>query len=76
MKTNNHWRISLLKPNTYKLLDRCIEDGVRLGVARAYKHTETPTQDQLYEALESAIMNEICEWFDIVDHLQDDTDVL
>lgn len=66
----------MLKPNTYKLLQRCIEDGVRLGVARAHKHTEEPTYDELYEALENALMNEMLEWFDIEDHLQNDTDVL
>jgi hypothetical protein len=77
MKTDNHWRTSLLKPKTYLLLTRCIEDGVHLGVNRAYKHTDKPTQEQLYEAIESAVINEICEWFHIDDgHLQDDTDVL
>ena len=67
----------MLKPNTYKLLDRCIADGVRLGVARAHKHTDTPTQEQLYVDLENALMNEILEWFDIDDdHLQDANNVV
>ena len=66
----------MLKPKTYNLLVRCIEDGVRLGVARAHKHTDSPTQEQLYDALENALINEICEWFYLDDGLQDDDTVL
>ena len=52
-----------MTPDSYKLLQRCVEEGVMLGVNRAYKHTDSPTAEQLVDAIEHAVMNEICEWF-------------
>lgn len=52
-----------MTPNSYKLLQRCVEEGVMIGVNRAYKHTDNPTAEQLVDAIERAVMNEICEWF-------------
>lgn len=53
-----------MKANEYKLMDRCIEEGVQLGFHRARKHTEEPSQSQLMESIRNAIMLEICEWFE------------
>jgi hypothetical protein len=58
-----------MKPKTYDILSRCIEDGIRLGVQRAHKHTETPTHDQIVEASYQAAMSEICDWFSFEDEL-------
>ena len=52
-----------MKPDTYKLIEKCIEDGVAYGLHRAYKHTDKPTAEQVQEKIRQAIMNEICEWF-------------
>ena len=56
-----------MKANEYRLLDRCVEDGIQAGINRAYKHLEVDQQPSL-SALKSNIsievMNEICEWFD------------
>ena len=52
-----------MTPKIYHLLARCVEEGVALGLARAFKHSETPTTDQMVQAIYSAVMNEICEWF-------------
>ena len=53
-----------MKPNAYKLLERCVEDGVSYGYNRAHKHTDSPSQAQIEDQIIQAIMNEICEWFD------------
>ncbi len=52
-----------MTPDTYKLLQRCVEDGIELGINRAYKHTATPDQESIAAAVEQAVMTEICEWF-------------
>ena len=52
-----------MKPDTYKLMERCIDDGVAYGLRRAYKHTDDPTAQQVHEAILLAVMNEICQWF-------------
>lgn len=52
-----------MKPDTYKLIERCVEDGVSYGLTRAYKHNDTPTPEQIQEKIRQAVMHEICEWF-------------
>lgn len=51
-------------PKTYQLLLRCVEVGVASGMRRAYKHTDTPGEDYIKEAITDAVMLEICEWFE------------
>ena len=53
-----------MKANMYKLIERCVEEGVQYGYNRAHKHTDTPTEDQIKLAVTDAVMNEICDWFD------------
>jgi hypothetical protein len=52
-----------MKPHAYRLMARCVEDGIKLGIARAYKHTDTPPPEQLEDAIYAAVTNELCEWF-------------
>ena len=52
-----------MKPDTYKLIEKCVEDGVAYGIHRAYKHTENPDRDYMQEKIMEAVMNEICKWF-------------
>lgn len=53
-----------MEPNTYKLIEMCVESGVAYGLTRAYKHNDKPTAEQIEEKIRQAIMNEICEWFE------------
>jgi len=64
-----------LKPKTYRILSEAVENGVRYGYHRSYKHTEDPDPEQVKETIITCVMNEIFEWFDI-DDLQDDSDVV
>lgn len=51
-------------PNAYKILERCIEDGVKAGYMRAFKHTDNPTPDMVEDSIVRNVMLEISEWFD------------
>lgn len=52
-----------MKPNTYEILRRAVEEGIAYGYRRAHKHTDAPSDDALFEALEQAIMGSISEMF-------------
>ena len=56
-----------MKPKVYNLLDKCVADGARLGVDRAYKHNDNPSRQTIEHEVYEAITNEICEWFDFED---------
>ena len=58
-----------MRPRIYAMVDRAVEDGVRAGLRRARKHTEHPSEEQLAEAVQSAVMTELAEWF----HFEEDT---
>jgi len=52
-----------MKPDYFKLIQRCVEDGVSIGIIRAYKHNEAPDPERIGEHIQDAVMHEICEWF-------------
>jgi len=54
-----------LKPKTYPILVDAVENGVKYGYHRAHKHNDNPDSDQVTDAIISAVINEICEWFEI-----------
>lgn len=49
--------------DTYRLLSECVDRGVKYGLRRAYKHTDKPTNEQIEEAVSSAVMGEVAEAF-------------
>lgn len=53
-----------MKPKEYLVLQMCIENGLAFGLNRAYKHTDEPTKDQILDAIEQALMEEIHQWFE------------
>ncbi len=52
-----------MTPDAYKIIHMAVEDGVAIGVRRAFKYTDTPTEDQMIEVIRHEVMNQICEWF-------------
>jgi hypothetical protein len=52
-----------MTPDAYKIIHMAVEDGVAIGVRRAFKYTDTPTEDQMIETIRQEVMNQICEWF-------------
>jgi len=57
----------MLVPKTYDLLDRCVYDGIAMGLTRAYKHDSRPGEDAIKENIHREVMSEICLWFNIKD---------
>lgn len=55
----------MLKPKTYLMLERCVEEGVEYGLGRAYKHDDDPPHEVISEHIQREVMNQICEWFNI-----------
>jgi hypothetical protein len=53
-----------MKAKEYNLITQCVETGVMLGWNRAHKHDATPEDEAIRNAIEMAVLNEICEWFD------------
>lgn len=53
-----------LKLRPYNIVARAVEEGVKYGVNRAYKHTSTPTRDTLEDCVSTAVMNSLDEVFD------------
>lgn len=60
-----------MKANAYRLIERCVEDGVSLGYNRAFKHNDNPSQAHIEDQIIQAIMTEVCEWFDFNEHEQE-----
>jgi hypothetical protein len=56
-----------MKPKTRVILELAIEEGVRRGYSRAYKHVENPTEGAIIEHIEEAVMSQIYEYFTFED---------
>lgn len=52
-----------MKPNTYVILERAVEEGALMGYRRAFKHTETPTEDAVVQSIVDAVMLSVSEVF-------------
>lgn len=50
-----------MRANYYKLISRAVEEGIAYGYARAFKHTVSPSEDQIRDSIFNAIMNELSE---------------
>lgn len=53
-----------MTPKFMQLLEMCLQNGIKRGLARAYKHTDEPSAVDIENALLLEITNEIYEWFD------------
>lgn len=58
----------MLVPKTYPLLENAIEEGVTYGYRKAHKHTDIPSEFEICSAIADAVMFQIAESFDFVDH--------
>lgn len=56
-----------MKPKFLPVLEMCIENGLQRGFNRAYKHNDSPTEEQIRNQCLEYVMEEIYEWFDTGD---------
>jgi hypothetical protein len=52
-----------MKPKIYTILGHAVEEGVRRGYYRAFKHVEDPSPEVIIESIDSAVMASILEYF-------------
>lgn len=52
-----------MKPNYYKIIADCVENGAALGYNRAFKHSSDPTEYVIKEKIYDSIMELISENF-------------
>jgi hypothetical protein len=52
-----------MQPKIRVILEKAIEEGVRYGYSRAYKHTDDPSDGAVIEAIEDAVMSSIYDYF-------------
>lgn len=54
-----------MRPKLIPVLEDCIENGLKLGLNRAHKHTDNPSDEQIIDQQHSAIMGQIWERMDM-----------
>ena len=52
-----------MKAKEYNVVEMAVRAGVEYGYNRAHKHTDSPSEETIKEAMCEAIMAEMCEWF-------------
>lgn len=60
-----------MKPNTYVILERAVEEGARLGYRRAFKHVENPSEEAIVEAIVNGVMLSVSEVFEFTEQTGD-----
>lgn len=56
-----------MKPKFHVILEMAIEEGVRRGYRRAYKHNPNPTEETICEQIEDDVMSAITDYFTFED---------
>jgi hypothetical protein len=54
---------------TKVILEMAIEQGVRRGYVRAFKHNDSPTEEHILSTIEECVMGEIYEYFSFDDEV-------
>ena len=58
---------AILRVKTFPLVDDAVLRGVEYGVMRAYKHTDSPTREQIVNEVHRAVISNLCDLFDFGD---------
>jgi len=53
-----------MKPKFHVILSQAIEEGVKRGYRRAYKHNEDPSEEVICDTIEDCVMGSLYEYFD------------
>lgn len=52
-----------MKPKVRVILEQAIEQGVRRGYQRAFKHTDSPSEPHILTTIEDCVMDSIYDYF-------------
>lgn len=53
-----------MRPNERRVLEICIEAGLKRGLRLATKHDDSPKPETVADRVAECIEDEICEWFE------------
>jgi hypothetical protein len=56
-----------MRIRAYSVLRRAVEEGVAYGWQRAHKHIDTPDAGTIEEQIVTAVLHEVCQYFDFDD---------
>jgi hypothetical protein len=59
-----------MKPKFRSVLELAIEEGVRFGYNRAFKHTSEPHDDTVIDCIVTEIFNSLDTWFEDVNDVE------
>ena len=59
-----------MKPKFRVILEQALEEGIRRGYMRAFKHNEDPSEDIICETIEDCVMSSLYEYFDFPEEPQ------
>ena len=58
-----------MTPKIYPVLEMCINNGIKRGYNRAFKHNDEPNEQQIIDSISKAIVEDIFEWFNLDEDL-------
>jgi hypothetical protein len=56
-----------MKPKIRFIIQQAVEEGVRRGYRRAFKHTQSPSEEIIFETIEDCVLTAICNYFTFED---------
>ena len=59
-----------MTPKFRVILEQALEEGIRRGYMRAFKHNEDPSEDIICETIEDCVMSSLYEYFDFPEEPQ------
>ena len=59
-----------MKPKFNVILQQALEEGVKRGYRRAFKHIEDPTEESICQHIEEQVMSSLYEYFDFNEEQQ------
>ena len=60
----------MMKPKFNVILEQALEEGVKRGYRRAFKHIDDPTEESICQHIEEQVMSSLYEYFDFDDETQ------
>lgn len=61
-----------MKPKFRVILEQALEEGVKRGYMKAFKHIEYPTEESICQHIEEYVMSSLYEYFDFSEELPND----
>lgn len=59
-----------MKPRFRNVLEMALEEGVRFGYNRAFKHNPEPHEDAIVDSIVTEIFNSLDTWFEDVNDVE------